>query len=105
MVSKGNYAVIFVSNRDTNSDEYQALDEELMELAKSIDGFIRIESAENPIGITISYWRDMESIDRWKFNARHLYAKSKAKEWYNNYTSIICKVEHISTFARNASDN
>ncbi len=102
MISEGNYAVIFVSNRQTDSDEYHSVDAELMELAKEEPGFIRIESAENPIGITISYWKDMESIEKWKHNARHLYAKSKAKSWYQSYTSIICKVEHISTFVNNA---
>jgi heme-degrading monooxygenase HmoA len=35
----------------------------LMEkLAKDQDGFLGVESARNKVGITVSYWRDLELI-------------------------------------------
>lgn len=46
----------------------------------------------------ISYWRDLESIARWKQNAEHLLAHSKGKSlWYRQYTTRICKVEREYT--------
>ena len=36
------------------------------ELAKLQDGYLGIESTRNKIGITVSYWKDLASITKWK---------------------------------------
>ena len=66
----------------------------MLDLASTQEGFIAVESAREEIGITVSYWKDLDSIRRWKANAEHLVAQDKAKKiWYQSYFTRICKVE------------
>ena len=88
------YAVIFTSLKTPDDTGYSEMAEEMVELAKKQDGFLGIESARNETGITVSYWRSLEDIQRWKENERHLIAQKKGKEqWYQAYRLRICKVE------------
>ena len=69
------------------------------ELAKEQDGYLGIESSRAEIGITISYWRDLESIKNWKMNSDHQIARRLGKEkWYKSYKLRIAKVEHDYDF-------
>jgi len=44
--------------------------------------------------VTVSYWRDLESIRAWKANVEHLAAQEQGrKTWYRQYKTRICKVE------------
>jgi heme-degrading monooxygenase HmoA len=71
----------------------------MVELAQQQDGFLGIESARNDIGITVSYWRDLESIKNWKSNLDHLDAQRKGRsKWYENYTVRIALVEREYSF-------
>ena len=64
------------------------------ELAKQQPGYLGIESAREETGITVSYWRDLESIRNWKMNLDHLQAQKLGKEkWYAQYKLRICLVE------------
>lgn len=54
------YAVIFTSIRTDGDNEYADMAEQMVELAKQQDGFLGVESARNEIGITVSYWRDLD---------------------------------------------
>ena len=66
----------------------------MIELASKQDGFLGIESAREELGITVSYWRDMESIKKWKENAEHTIAREKGRaEWYKSFKVRITKVE------------
>jgi len=66
----------------------------MVELASQQDGFLGVESARNEVGITVSYWRDLESIRRWKEHAEHSLAQEKGrKEWYQSFKVRIAKVE------------
>jgi heme-degrading monooxygenase HmoA len=90
------YAVIFTSHRagDTGYAETSA---RMNELAREQPGFLGIESArgDDGIGITVSYWRDLESIRAWKANAEHRIAQERGKrEWYSHYVTRVCKVEY-----------
>lgn len=93
------YAVIFSSqraNRDGLDDGYGAMADRMVALAAEQDGFLGIESARGTdgFGITVSYWRDEESIARWKANAAHLVAQKKGREvWYERYQLRVAKVE------------
>jgi len=50
--------------------------------------------AREDIGITVSYWRDLESIKQWKNQAEHLEAQAVGKSrWYSAYTTRIALVE------------
>jgi heme-degrading monooxygenase HmoA len=42
----------------------------------------------------VSYWRDEDSIRRWKRNADHLIAQQLGKEkWYPAYSIKVARVE------------
>ncbi len=88
------YAVIFTSKKrddDTGYNETAALMETL---AKQQPGFLKLESARNEIGITVSYWESLEAIKNWKKQTDHLVAQRKGKkDWYAWYDVKICKVE------------
>ena len=98
------YAVIFTSER-SNIDEGYADTAILMEeLAKKQEGFLGVESARSEIGITVSYWKDLESIKKWKQNLEHLVAQEKGRrDWYKSYTTRICLVEREYSFKKQIS--
>ncbi len=60
------YAVIFTSKRSDVDDGYSKISDRMIELAGQQEGFLRVESARADYGITVSYWKDLESISRWK---------------------------------------
>ncbi len=88
------YAVIFTSKLNNNIEGYEEMSIKMEELAKQQSGFLGIQSARSHVGITVSYWQDLESIKNWKQNSEHLIAQKKGKaDWYNWYNVKICKVE------------
>ncbi len=64
------YAVIFTSLRTEGDNGYGEMAAEMVELASKQAGFLGVESAREDIGITISYWTDLESIKSWKENIK-----------------------------------
>ena len=96
------YAVIFTTTRTEGDNGYGAMADKMEELAAQQPGYLGIESARNETtrqGITVSYWKDLESIRNWKMNTVHLLAQKFGKEkWYENYKLRICKVEREYSF-------
>jgi heme-degrading monooxygenase HmoA len=88
------YAVIFTSEMNEVRDGYEDTGERMLELAKEQEGYLGIESARSEIGITVSYWKDLDSIRKWKMNAEHRIAQEKGRKiWYKSYKTRICLVE------------
>ena len=88
------YAVIFTSILPELTCEYVEEANKMMSLAETQKGFLGIESARNDIGLTVSYWKSLEDIKKWKQNAEHLVAQKKGKyDWYSYYKTRICRVE------------
>jgi len=88
------YAVIFSSVRTEGDNGYDEMADQMVELASQQDGFLGVESARNAIGITVSYWRDLDSIRKWRENMEHSIAREKGrKEWYQAFKVRIAKVE------------
>ena len=95
------YAVIFTSIRTEIEAGYSDMAEQMEELGKEQDGFLGIEFARSEIGITISYWRDLESIKKWKANLDHLAAQKMGREqWYSSYKTRIALVERDYGFEK-----
>ena len=93
------YAVIFTSLRTDGDNGYAVMADRMMELAKNQSGFLGVESAREQIGITVSYWKDLESIQKWRENLEHQVARKKGKEaWYRQFTTRIAKVERDYSF-------
>ena len=89
------YAVIFTSEmRSDGEDEYSETAERMLDLASKQSGFLGFESARRGLGIAVSYWRDLESIRRWKVQREHVLAQQKGRrDWYAKYKVRIAKVE------------
>jgi heme-degrading monooxygenase HmoA len=95
------YAVIFTSVQTEKIEGYTEMAELMETLARQQPGFLGIESARNEVGITVSYWQNLESIKNWKANLNHLTAQKKGREqWYSYYKVRICKVEREYEFKR-----
>ncbi len=95
------YAVIFSNIRTGTVGAYAATANRMVELASEQPGFLGFESARDEIGISVSYWKDLESIKRWKANTEHQAAQqSGIKEWYAQYITRIAKVEREYSFEK-----
>ena len=69
----------------------------MLELAAEQDGFPGVESVREQCGtgITVSYWRDRDSIASWREVTEHRVAQNHGLlEWYRRYQVRICLVEH-----------
>jgi heme-degrading monooxygenase HmoA len=92
------YAVIFSSHTTDDNEGYAQTAERMLELAAKQPGFLGVESARDGLGITVSYWTDLESIRRWKQHAEHREAQIRGvKKWYSHYKARIALVERDYT--------
>ena len=86
--------MIFTSHLTETNSGYSEMAEKMVNLAACQPGFLGIESAREDVGITISYWSDLESIKNWKANLAHLEAQKLGREkWYSEFKTRISKVE------------
>ena len=95
------YAVIFTTTRTEGDNGYAEMAQRMEELAKQQPGYLGVESAREGLGITVSYWKDVESIRQWKMNLEHQDAKKLGKEkWYAQYKLRVCLVERDYGFVK-----
>jgi heme-degrading monooxygenase HmoA len=73
----------------------------MLELAQQQDGFIAFESARQEIGITVSYWHDLESIKQWRNHVEHREAQRLGRKvWYDSFELHIARVESYRSYHR-----
>lgn len=97
------YAVVFTAVRTGDDNGYAETDERLAELAADQPGFLGVNSARGPdgLGITVSYWKDEESIAAWRDHAEHTLARARGREhWYASFSLHVAKVERTHAFTR-----
>lgn len=95
------YAVIFTSVRTDIEQGYAEMANLMVEIAKEQEGFLGVESARSDVGITVSYWKDLASIQNWKNNLDHLQAQKMGKQkWYESYKVRIALVEREYGFEK-----
>lgn len=100
-LQKPYYAVIFTSTRTEGDNGYGQMAEEMEQLARQQPGFLDFESARDGLGITVSYWENLEAIAHWKSNMDHRVAQRNGiKTWYSWYKVRICKVEREYEFTK-----
>jgi len=90
------YAVIFTNQLASDHEGYEAMGEKMFAMANEHPGCFGAESTRDVegVGITVSYWKDEESILDWKTNAKHLVAqKMGIDRWYQHYELRVAKVE------------
>ena len=90
------YAVIFSAQRTQGDHGSAEMAVEMDELAKTMPGYLGIESArgEDGFGVTVSYWESEDAIANWKRNTDHLAAQKRGRaDWYEFYDVRVAKVE------------
>ena len=93
------YAVIFSSIRTKEDRGYAQTSQRMIELAGKQDGFLGVEYAREGLGITVSYWKDLDSIKKWKKHAEHTLARRRGRsEWYSAFKVRIARVDRDYEF-------
>jgi heme-degrading monooxygenase HmoA len=97
--------VILFRSRLTEAagDDYRAMDEEIFALARRADGFEAVKSfrADDGERLTIVWWRDAESLARWRNDPRHRVAQQTGRaRWYESYDMEVAEVVRESRFRR-----
>lgn len=93
------YAVIFSSYRSGNDQGYAEMAKRMATLAAEQPGFLGMESARDGIGITVSYWANLDAIKRWQQHAEHREAQRLGREqWYSDFKVRIARVERDYEF-------
>lgn len=93
------WAVIFTNVRTDVEDGYGAMAEAMLDLAAKQPGYLGVEHARDGVGITVSYWSDLDSIAAWKADVKHLAAQKAGRErWYARYVTRIARVERDYAF-------
>lgn len=93
------YAVIFTNLLNEEQEGYLEMAELMESLVVNQEGYLGHESVRDGLGITVSYWDNLESIKKWKMNSEHLLAQKLGREkWYKQFKTRICKVERDYEF-------
>jgi heme-degrading monooxygenase HmoA len=97
------YAVIFTSVRTEGDNGYAQRSQEMLGLAAGQPGFLGVDSARGAegLGITVSYWRDEESIKAWRAHADHAATRAHGRaHWYESFAVYVARVERSYGFTR-----
>ena len=97
------YAVIFTSKRNLKDDGYADMANRMESLSSTEPGFLGIQSVrgDDGFGITVSYWKSLDDIKRWKSNLEHRQAQALGRtKWYEGYEVRVCKVENYYEFGQ-----
>jgi heme-degrading monooxygenase HmoA len=97
------YAVIFTSRRTGGDRGYGTASDRMLELVAQQPGFLGVDTARDAdgLGITVSYWRDEESIRAWRRVAEHERVQRAGRAtWYEDYSIHVARVERMAIFAR-----
>ena len=93
------FAVIFTSITSADTKGYAEMSDTMVSLAQQQPGFLGMESARETLGITVSYWDNLESIRLWKQQLDHQQAQALGRaQWYSQYQIRISKVERAYGF-------
>jgi heme-degrading monooxygenase HmoA len=97
------YAVIFISRLNPSAEGYDEMARKMLDLAAGQPGFLGVESARSGVGITVSFWKDRESIRLWRQQADHRLARKLGREkWYQSYEIHIARVEEHRDYRSSA---
>ena len=95
------WAVIFSSLRTEGDNGYGAMAELMQTLAARQPGYLGFETAKGEVNISVSYWRDLDSIAAWRADLRHAAAQAKGQsDWYAAYQVRIARVERDYGFVK-----
>lgn len=90
------YVAIFISQRSEGDNGYGAMAERMVAGVAKFNGYLGAESVRDAtgLGITVSYWRSLDDIARWKADAEHQQAQRLGKsDWYQHFRLTVARVE------------
>lgn len=97
-------AVIFSSVLAVDDPDYDLAAQRMIDLASTMPGYLGVESARDAdLGITVSYWKDEESVRVWREHPEHLEVQARGRrDWYSRYDLRVAHVARARTFSRGA---
>jgi heme-degrading monooxygenase HmoA len=103
-IRTGNIAVIFVSRRGRDDPEgYARAAAEMEAEVVSSPGYLGHDSvgSADGQGITVSYWKDEESVAVWRAHERHSRVRAEGRErWYDWYRLVVANVSRAYDWQR-----
>ena len=99
---EGAYAVIFTARRASGAEDggYADAAERMAALAEGMPGYLGHDSVRGAdgLGITVSYWRALADIARWRAHPDHASVIAAARErgWYVGYESVTARIERVA---------
>ncbi len=89
------YIVIFKAEIKKLDSDYIEMAQKLRDKALNESNCIKVEAcSENGFEIALSYWKELNDIQRWHLDTEHQIAQRLGKEkWYQNFSVEICKLE------------
>jgi len=94
-LSKAKYIVSFISVLSPSSAGYDKAADQMMQAVQNQIGFVAVYSARdnNGVGITLSYWTNLDAISSWKNNNTHQAIQRKGKtQWYDWYQLQVSEI-------------
>jgi heme-degrading monooxygenase HmoA len=85
--------------------DYTAMDERMFARASVAPGFVAVKSFRSEDGerLTIVWWKDAESLARWRNDPEHRVAQETGRaRWYEYYDMEVAEIVRESHFARPA---
>ena len=97
---KAKYAVIFIGKKKENTKGFQETDEIVEKIVVKQPGYCGHKTFwQGEESITISYWKDEESIKSWRENKEHKQATKRGiNEWFEYYYIQITEIKRQKSF-------
>ncbi|MBD8524955.1 antibiotic biosynthesis monooxygenase family protein [Pseudomarimonas arenosa] len=102
-VSEAAYVVVFTSLLRPDHEGYEAASLQMRSQVARQPGFVEFESARdgNGNGVTVSYWRDLDSIKAWRVEPSHAAIRQSGRaRWYERFHVVIARIEHDYRWSR-----
>jgi heme-degrading monooxygenase HmoA len=97
--------VLFRSKLVNAPDGYDAMAQEMEDLARTMPGFVDVKAykAQDGERLTVVWWENEETLQGWRENVRHRVAQRLGREqWYDYYKIEVAEIVRKNTFNRTA---
>ena len=101
MLPERYFVVIFTTERTSELEGYEEMNDKTFELVETQPGFLGADSFSNDEGrhVTIVKFETQEDIMNWRNNSVHQEAQRLGREkWYKYYNVKVCQVEREYEF-------
>ena len=86
----------FIFKPGTYDDDFHRLDGQIDAYARSLPGFVRVETWHSPDGDVVNamyYFTDQKSVAQLARFPQHREAKGQVQRWYDGYRIVISQVK------------